>query len=189
MSDLPPGYMTPEELEADNARTLFSEAENDWMLRDRYGWAADVARRNGLVKPKPKPKVKRLLFSEKDLPFPWSDEYAASRMHMKPRAFRELCGKVERDTGLTVRRKAGRYYVLTERDWNTLMEAIACHSSSTNEETSGTCAAPSAASQLEKARSLVTGSSPRKSASSAKRKSSNVLYMEQPQRRASPKQS
>ncbi len=38
--------------------------------------------------------------------FPWSEGYAAERLHMKVRAFRELCGKVEAtNPGVSVRPK------------------------------------------------------------------------------------
>jgi len=112
--------------------------------------------------------------------FPWLDTYAAERLFMTPRAFGELCKRIETDTGLRVRRKAGRNWILTEQDWLTLQEHLPCPSSSSNEAKSGTSAAPSEASQYAKAQKLLTGTPPTKSASNGKAKSSVVAFMARP---------
>src|SRR5262245_39648860 len=70
--------------------------------------------------------------------------------------------------------------LFTHSDINQLYEALNCPSNSRSAATPGTSTAPSAASVSARLRALLTERRQKRSASSAKAKSSNVVSMAQP---------
>ena len=122
-----------------------------------------------------------------DPAFPWPFAYAARRLHVKRRTLNELCKKIESDhPGIRIRRFVGRECILTQSDWEMLLESLPC-SKSSNDPEARTCtsAAPSEASLSMKAQRLLNEGSPRKSGSKGKRKSLTVLSMERRRRQHS----
>jgi hypothetical protein len=96
---------------------------------------------------------------------------------------RDLAGKVFPFTAQAILKKArehgigkkfGRVVIFSDDDAHQLYEVLPCHSNSTagQKHPTGSCAAPSGESQLKKALELATEGSQRKSAPSARRKSS-----------------
>ena len=122
--------------------------------------------------------------------FPWLDIYAAERLFMKPRAFRDLCKRIEADNpGVRIRRKPGKNWILTREDWNTLLELLPCPSNYSDAAACGGSAAQSEASLYTKAQKLINGPRPKKSASNVRQKSSVVPFTAPPRPQVSARQS
>lgn len=122
--------------------------------------------------------------------FPWLDVYAAARLFMKPRAFRDLCKRIEAENPrVRIRRKPGKNWILTREDWNTLLELLPCPSSFSDAAPCGGSAAQSEASLYTKAQKLINDPPPKKSASSAREKSSVVPFTAPPPQQVSARQS
>ncbi len=119
--------------------------------------------------------------------FPWSVEYVAERLHMRPRTLRDKLKAVEKAnpgvrfyTCYLRRRK-----VFYREEFEGLKEAIECLSNSGKGAGLGTSVAPSEASLFTRAQKLIAESMPNRSGSSAKRNYSNVVALEPARQRHS----
>ncbi len=111
---------------------------------------------------------------------PWSEEYQAERLHIRPRTLRAKLKEIEARFGVrpfhNVTKNRRVYH---EDDSRQLQEALQWLSSSSSGDAarSGTSAAPSVDRLYSRARKLLTEPSPRMSASNAKVRSCNVVSM------------
>ncbi len=113
-------------------------------------------------------------------PYPWSFDYVAWRLHMKPRTLRDKIKAVQKAnpgvrfyTCYLKRRK-----VFYREEYDRLKEAIECLSNSGKGAGLGTSVAPSEASLFTRAQKLIAESMPSRSGSSARRNCSNVVALE-----------
>ncbi len=113
-------------------------------------------------------------------PYPWSFDYVASRLHMRPRTLRDVLRNVEKaNPGVRFyTRYLKRRKIFDREEYDRLKEAIECLSNSGKGAGPGTSVAPSEASLCTRAQKLIAESMPNRSGSSARRNCSNVVALE-----------
>lgn len=120
-------------------------------------------------------------------PEPWSVEYVAGRLHMRPRTLRDKVKAAQKAnpgvrffTCYLSRRK-----VFYREEYDRLKEAIECLSNSGKGAGLGTSVAPSEASLFTRAQKLLAENMPSRSGLSARRNCSNVVALEPARQRHS----
>ena len=123
------------------------------------------------------------------LTFPATDAELAAHFKVKLRRWRDqIKALVKEHPGEDLCSYLGRERRYNERQYLNIWEVMSCRSNSSSEAHTGICAAPSEAKLSARLQDALKGQTRRKSASSAKPRSSSVVSMEQARRQHSSRQ-